>query len=96
MNREEILQKLRENKQELQQKFPLKSIALFGSYARNEQTLESDVDVMVEFSQPVGFEFLDLQEELERILKPLKIDLISKKGIQSHYKPYIETGAIYV
>lgn len=76
-------------------KFPLKSIALFGSYARNEQTEDSDIDVLVEFEKPVGFEFIDLHEDLEKMLDH-KIDLVSKKGVKEHYLPYIEDDAIYV
>lgn len=95
LTKEEILKRLREHKTELQRKFPLKSLALFGSYARNEQTDTSDIDVLVEFSEPVGFEFIDLIEELERLFNR-KIDLVSKKGIKSHYLPYIEDDAIYV
>jgi uncharacterized protein len=95
LTKEEILKRLREHKTELQQKFPLKSLALFGSYARNEQTDESDIDVLVEFSEPVGIEFIDLIEELEKLFNH-KIDLVSKKGIKPHYLPYIEDDAIYV
>ncbi|HEY0654465.1 MAG TPA: nucleotidyltransferase family protein [Chryseosolibacter sp.] len=86
---------MKENKDRLRSKFPLKSIALFGSYARNEQTDESDIDVLVEFDQPVGFEFLDLREELEKLFNQ-KIDLVSKRGIKDHYLPHIEDDAIYV
>lgn len=86
---------MREHKSELQQKFPVKNLALFGSYARNEQTADSDIDVLVEFSEPVGFEFLDLMDDLEKIFD-LKIDLVSKGGIKPHYLPYIEEDAIYV
>jgi uncharacterized protein len=93
--KDEVINCLKENKEKLKAKFPLKTIALFGSYARNEQTEDSDIDVLVEFSEPVGFEFLDLIEELEKLLKH-KIDLVSKKGIKEHYLPYIEDDAIYV
>jgi uncharacterized protein len=96
LTKEEILKRLREHKGELQQKFPVKDIALFGSYARGEQTPESDIDVLVEFSNPVGFEFIDLLEDLEKIFRGIKVDLISKKGIKSHYLPYIEEDVIYV
>lgn len=96
MTREEILRTLREHKRDLQRKYPLKSIALFGSYARGDENPESDIDVMVEFSEPVGFEFIDLLEELEEIFQAKKVDLISRKGIKPHYRPYIEEDAIYV
>jgi uncharacterized protein len=93
--KDEVINCLKENKENLTSKFPLKAIALFGSYARNEQTEESDIDVLVEFNRPVGFEFIDLLEELEKLLNH-KIDLVSKKGIKDHYLPYIEDDAIYV
>jgi uncharacterized protein len=93
--RDEIINCLAANKELLQSKFPLKSIALFGSYARNEQNENSDIDVLVEFQQPVGFEFIELLEDLEKIFNH-KVDLISKKGVKAHYLPYIEDDAIYV
>jgi predicted nucleotidyltransferase len=68
LTEEEIIRRLRDHKEELQQKFPLKSLALFGSYARDEQTVNSDIDVLVEFSEPVGIEFIDLVDELEEIV----------------------------
>lgn len=93
--KEEVIKCLRDNKELLQKKFPLKSIALFGSYARNEQKEESDIDVLVEFSQPVGIEFVDLAIHLETMFNH-KVDLVSRKGVKSHYLPYIEDDAIYV
>ena len=93
--RDEVINCLKENKERLSRKYPLKAMALFGSYARQEQTEHSDIDVLVEFSEPVGIEFIDLAEELERIFNK-RIDLISKKGIKDHYMPYIEDDAIYV
>lgn len=95
LTKAEVIQKLSEHKEELQTKYPLKSIALFGSYARNEQTQESDIDVLVEFSEPVGMEFVDLLLELEKIFNQ-KVDLVSKRALKSHYLPYIEDDLIYV
>jgi uncharacterized protein len=89
LTKEDILKRLRANKTNLQEKFAVKEIALFGSYARGEQTPESDVDVLVEFSNPIGLEILDLVDDLEKILNGMKVDLINKKGIKPHYLPYI-------
>lgn len=95
MTRDELLQKLRDNKGRLKQKYPLKSLALFGSYSRNEQTAESDVDLLVEFNEPVGIEFIDLLLEIEAILdKP--VDLVTKKSVSPRLKAYIEKDMIYV
>lgn len=95
MNRDEAIKILKEHKSELQQKFPLKTIALFGSYARNEQTNDSDIDVLVEFSEPVGIEFVDLIIELENIFqKP--VDLVTRNGLKSELKSFVEGDLIYV
>ncbi len=95
MTREEVLTTLRRHKPELQKKYPLSNIELFGSYARNEQTPESDVDIMVEFNEPVGIEFVDLLIDLETILgRP--VDLITKKSLRPKLKPYIEPDLIAV
>ena len=57
-------------------KYPLKSMAIFGSVSRGDNGPESDVDIMVEFSKPVGMEFLDLAFELEDLLG-CKVDLMT-------------------
>lgn len=77
-------------------KYPLASLDLFGSYARNEQTSESDVDLLVEFNGPIGIEIVDLTEDLEKLLGVRKVDLISKKYLKPHYKVYIENDLIHV
>ncbi len=48
--------------------FKVKTLAVFGSFARGEQRNDSDVDILVEFSSPVGIEFIDLGNYLERLL----------------------------
>ena len=80
----EIKTKLEDQKEELFKKYPIKSLAIFGSYARNEQKPTSDLDLMVEFHSRVGSEFIELADELEEILG-IKVDLISKKGIKERY-----------
>ena len=70
-------------------------MAIFGSYARNQQTEESDLDILVEFNRPIGLAFIDLAEELEHILK-LKVDLVSKKGLKERYLKSIEQELEYV
>ena len=49
-------------------------MAIFGSYARGEQRMDSDVDVLVEFNAPIGMRFIDLANDLETILQT-KVDL---------------------
>ena len=95
----EIKEILRKHKKILKEKYRVKSIAIFGSYARGEQTEESDIDIMVEFDEnnyPSFSEYLELIEYLEKILG-LKVDLITKKSIHNPYvKKSIEEDLIYV
>jgi len=83
------------HKQRLSDKYGLSNLAIFGSYSRNQQTDESDLDILVEFNRPIGLEFIDLADELEQLLK-VKIDLVSKKGIKDKYLKSIEKELEYV
>ena len=76
-------------------RFMVKNIAVFGSYARNEQRQNSDVDILVEFNSPVGIEFIDLGDYLEGILD-LPVDLVSRNGIKPKYFQQIEADLKYV
>jgi predicted nucleotidyltransferase len=66
--KEDIKETLKRFKPVLQQKFKVKEIGIFGSYVRGEESEESDVDILVEFSEPIGWEFIDVVECLEEIL----------------------------
>ena len=83
------------HKPELMAKYGLKNMAIFGSYARNQQNPKSDIDIVVEFTRPIGSSFIDLADELEHILK-IKVDLVSKKGIKPSYLKAIENDLLYV
>ena len=86
MKKVEVIKKsLAQHKKELSSEFGVKQIGVFGSYVRNEQTKNSDADILVEFDRPVGlFRFMELEEYLAKLLKT-KVDLVSKKAL----KPYI-------
>ncbi|MDO8965440.1 nucleotidyltransferase family protein [Algoriphagus sp.] len=90
-----IKTKLEDRKKELFEKYPIKTLAIFGSFARNEQTASSDLDLMVEFHSRVGSEFIELADELEDILG-IKVDLVSRKGIKERYFERIKEDLIYV
>lgn len=92
---QEIKSTLNRNKQQLFAKYPIKSLATFGSYARNEQMEKSDVDIMVEFKDKVGLQFIDLAEEIESLIG-FKVDLVSKNGIKERYYKAIESDLVYV
>ena len=93
---EEIKKKLRDHKAELKDEYNLKEIAIFGSYIHNTQTSSSDVDILVEFSRPIGLiKLIKLEEKLEKILG-LKVDLVPKKGIKVDLKDSILKEAVAV
>lgn len=91
----QILKLLHQNKQILFNKYPIKELALFGSFARNEQNVNSDIDILVEFNKNVGVEFIELADELEDLIK-LKVDLVSKNGIKDNYFQFIKNDLKYV
>ena len=81
----EIKKILKKNKAELANKYPISEMGVFGSYVRNEQTPQSDIDILIDFSAPISlFEFLDIEEELSKLIS-LKVDLVSRKAL----KPFI-------
>jgi predicted nucleotidyltransferase len=92
---EEIEKKLQENKESLFFDYPLKSLAIFGSYARKDYDENSDLDLLAEFNGKIGIRFVDLADELENLLG-IKVDLVSKSGIQKRYMKEIEEDLIYV
>jgi predicted nucleotidyltransferase len=86
---------LKSNKQRLTEKYGLSYIAIFGSYGREQQNENSDIDIIVDFQRPIGIEFIDLARELEKLLK-IKVDLVSKNGIKPQYLKNIEQDLEYV
>ena len=92
---DEIKNILAQHKEELRQKYKVKEIGIFGSYVRGEQKRKSDVDILVEFKEPIGLEFIELAEFLESILE-VKVDLVSKGAIKPNRWRYIEEDLIYV
>lgn len=94
LSRETVSERLREYMPLLKEKFYVKRIGFFGSYARNEQSEESDIDILVEFSKPVGFEFIDLKFYLEEIFNR-KVDLATIDALKPRIKEEnIERGNI--
>ena len=83
MRREEVIRILQEHRDELTQQYGVKSLALFGSVARNDATDSSDVDLLVEFDdRPVGlFHLGGLQRRLQDILGVEKLDLVMRRAI---------------
>jgi predicted nucleotidyltransferase len=94
MRREEALNRLREHRTEVE-RLGVSRLALFGSVARDEAREDSDIDVLVEFSQPVGlFEFLRLDFYLEELLGS-HVDLVTPDALKAKMRERILHEAIY-
>jgi len=87
---EEILRILREHKEELAQRYGVQELAIFGSYARGEQTLVSDVDILVTLGKPLGLRFFELWDYLENLLG-LQVDLLTPNAVRQ--KPLLWESA---
>ncbi|MBU1653165.1 nucleotidyltransferase family protein [bacterium] len=89
---EKLLQK---HKADLQRRFKVSRIGIFGSYSRNEVTDESDVDVLVEFSEPIGWDFVELLEFLENLLGR-RVDLVTPNALKAKLRDKILSEVLYI
>ncbi|MCB0807400.1 MAG: nucleotidyltransferase domain-containing protein [Bacteroidales bacterium] len=94
-SKSDIILILRENKSRLFSAFPIKSMGLFGSVVRDDFRDDSDIDILIDFSAPVGIEFIDLADELENLLNR-KVDLVSRNGVKPKYLERIKKDLMYV
>jgi len=94
-SRSEVLEKLRQHYPDLASQFKVSNLALFGSFAREEQTPASDVDLLVSFSEPVGFAFIHLADYLETLLGR-RVDLMASDGINENRRTSILSSRIHV
>ena len=85
---------LKDYKPLLRERFHVSSIGVFGSYSRNEQNSQSDVDILVEFNGPVGWDFFDLQEFLEKLLQ-VRVDLVTVNALKPQLKESILNEVVY-
>jgi hypothetical protein len=74
---EAIIEKLRAYKPELQRKYPVSRLGIFGSYARGDATESSDIDVAVELNGPMGLNFVAMANEIEDLFS-VKVDVVTK------------------
>ena len=77
---EEIRTILRAHQPELKKSYNVEEIALFGSYARGDQTDGSDLDILVTLNAPLGWEFVDLCDHLAELLET-KVDVLTKGAV---------------
>lgn len=86
---DEIRKVLGEHKSIMEEDYKVKEIGIFGSYVRGEQKEDGDIDILVEFREPIGFfAFIDLEEYLTGLLG-IKVDLVSKKALKPRIGKYI-------
>ncbi len=93
MRREDVLRILAEHRAQIEA-FGVRSLAIFGSVARDEAGPDSDVDILVGFDRPVGlFRFLDLKEYLEMILgRP--VDLCTTGSLKARIRDQVLQDAV--
>ena len=95
LTREDVLQILRENKERFAEKYGVTKLGLFGSFARNEATEESDVDVCVEMP-PIFFDFEAVREELESSFQR-RVDVVRiREELRELFKERLKRDTIYV
>ena len=93
-NKNHIITFLKQNKQQIQDKYKVNKIALFGSFARDEATENSDIDILVDMT-PSFDNFFDLKYFLEDEFKT-KVDLGKEKNMRLFIKNKIQKDLIYV
>ena len=96
MRRKEIIEAITGRRAELIERFAVKSLALFGSVARDEDRPDSDVDVLVEFNGPATFDrYMSLKLFLEELLQT-RVDLVTQRALKPRMRPRVEQEAVYV
>jgi len=95
MKRQNILKILAEHRSEIESRFGVESLSLFGSVVRDEAAEESDVDILVTFVHTPGiFGFLELKEYLENLLQ-CSVDLVTKNALKEQFREQILQEALH-
>lgn len=87
--------KLRALKPILLEQYAVDKIGYFGSFAREEQTSTSDIDILISPARPLGWNFFELKELLEDALE-MKVDLITQNALKAQLKPAILQQVKYI
>jgi len=95
LTQDDILIKLRELKPILYQDYSVKQIGLFGSFSENTNSLDSDIDILVDLEKPIGWKYFSLEIYLEKEFW-CKIDLVTKNALKEQIKSRILNQVIYV
>lgn len=96
MKKDEAVALLNAHKVELEKRFGVKTLALFGSTARNTAGTRSDLDILVDFDGPATSQrYFGVQFYLEDLFG-CPVDLVTEKALRPELRPYIEQEAVYV
>lgn len=96
MNRARALSLLKEHKTEIEQRFGVQRLAVFGSTVRDSARSDSDVDILVTFDGPAtSARYFGLQFYLEDIFG-VTVDLVTEKALRNELRPCIEREAVHV
>ncbi len=96
MHRTQVLELLRQHQAEIGRRFAVRSLALFGSHARDEARPDSDVDLLVEFvGEPTWSGYMGLIEYLEALFG-VPVDLATAGSLKPRLRPYVERELIHV
>jgi predicted nucleotidyltransferase len=95
--KEKILETLKSNKLKLA-KFGIRNVGLFGSYMRNEQSSESDIDLLIDFEpEKENFDnYMAVYDLFEEIFKNQKVEVVTKNGLSPYIGPKILNEVQYV
>jgi predicted nucleotidyltransferase len=94
-SRDKAIGALRRTLPELRRRYPIASLAVFGSWARGEQEAGSDLDLLVEFDGPIGWQIVTLEDELSEGLG-VKVDLVLRRGLRPRIRTRILAEAVPV
>ena len=83
-SKQQILEILASCKPELEKRFKVRRVALFGFYAREEQTPGSDVDILVDVGPEIGLDFVTLAERVENLLG-MPVELVSRRALKQRF-----------
>ena len=89
-----VFKVLKSHKSEINTKYDVKKIGIFGSYARHEENEESDVDILVEFEKPTLHNFMSLIDYLEGLFGR-KVDLVTQKSLSPYLRPIVEKEVVW-
>jgi hypothetical protein len=90
----DVRKKISSHRYVLEKKYNVKRLGVFGSYVHDSQTDSSDIDILVEFDKPIGWEIVDLQLYLEEILGK-NVDLVTIRSLRPELREIILRDVVY-